>query len=228
MENRWNCVLFAWQKKKHKILLACQTVAAVQIAPKICQGQNVLLEMNFWQNAIRIRSYFFKLEAVLCRHCGAVMPLGRYRSLGVEGSRTAMSTFYLQLDLMTFFDLYHSGSHERASSVSAWIFFVVVRDWGRLHISNICRDVWPYFVVQCTVPTVTSLCLLSIFCLFTCTLYKMVQKKLSHRLLHDKKMTLYSSLKLHHVPTDSSSSFIVRLCSKFVRKSLLKIPPAFL
>jgi len=46
-----------------------------------------------------------------------MMLLCRYRSLGIEGTRTAMSTFYLQLDLMTFFDLYHSGNHDRAYSV---------------------------------------------------------------------------------------------------------------
>jgi nuclear pore complex protein Nup93 len=41
----------------------------------------------------------------------------RYRALNIEVSRTASTTFYLQLDLMTFFDLYHSGNHERAYSV---------------------------------------------------------------------------------------------------------------
>jgi len=41
-----------------------------------------------------------------------------------------MSTFYLQLDLMTFFDLYHGGNHERAYSVSTCYLATVARQWN--------------------------------------------------------------------------------------------------
>ncbi|KAK2144899.1 hypothetical protein LSH36_721g01052 [Paralvinella palmiformis] len=41
----------------------------------------------------------------------------RYRELGQEGSRHTTSTFHLLLDLMTFFDLYHTNKYEQACSV---------------------------------------------------------------------------------------------------------------
>lgn len=45
--------------------------------------------------------------------------LRRYRSQGVAGDKSADSTFYLLLDLMTFFDEYHAGHVDRAYDVSA-------------------------------------------------------------------------------------------------------------
>jgi len=41
----------------------------------------------------------------------------RYRELGQEGSRHTANTFYLLLDLMTFFDLYHTNKIEQAYNV---------------------------------------------------------------------------------------------------------------
>ena len=43
----------------------------------------------------------------------------RYRSQGVAGEKSVDSTFYLLLDLMTFFDEYHAGHVDRAYDVSA-------------------------------------------------------------------------------------------------------------
>lgn len=45
--------------------------------------------------------------------------LCRYRSQGVAGDKSVDSTFYLLLDLMTFFDEYHAGHVDRAYDVSA-------------------------------------------------------------------------------------------------------------
>lgn len=42
----------------------------------------------------------------------------RYRSQGVAGEKSVDSTFYLLLDLMTFFDEYHAGHVDRAYDVS--------------------------------------------------------------------------------------------------------------
>ena len=38
----------------------------------------------------------------------------RYKSLGVSGGREATATFFLLLDLATFFDLFHAGKHDQA------------------------------------------------------------------------------------------------------------------
>lgn len=45
-------------------------------------------------------------------------PLSRYRSQGVSGEKSVDGTFYLLLDLMTFFDEYHAGHVDRAYDVS--------------------------------------------------------------------------------------------------------------
>lgn len=42
----------------------------------------------------------------------------RYRSQGIAGEKSVDSTFYLLLDLMTFFDEYHAGHVDRAYDVS--------------------------------------------------------------------------------------------------------------
>lgn len=42
----------------------------------------------------------------------------RYRSQGVAAEMSVNSTFYLLLDLMTFFDEYHAGHIDRAYDVS--------------------------------------------------------------------------------------------------------------
>ncbi len=44
--------------------------------------------------------------------------LCRYRSQGVAGEKSVDSTFYLLLDLTTFFDEYHAGHVDRAYDVS--------------------------------------------------------------------------------------------------------------
>lgn len=43
----------------------------------------------------------------------------RYRSQGIAADKSIDSTFYLLLDLMTFFDEYHAGHVDRAYDVSA-------------------------------------------------------------------------------------------------------------
>ncbi len=43
--------------------------------------------------------------------------LCRYHEQGAEGTRSTTSTFHLLLDLMTFFDFYHSGRMEQAYKV---------------------------------------------------------------------------------------------------------------
>uniref|UniRef100_A0AAZ3NX76 Nuclear pore complex protein Nup93 n=1 Tax=Oncorhynchus tshawytscha TaxID=74940 RepID=A0AAZ3NX76_ONCTS len=47
----------------------------------------------------------------------AVAIAERYRNQGVAGEKSADSTFYLLLDLMTFFDEYHAGNIDRAYDV---------------------------------------------------------------------------------------------------------------
>uniref|UniRef100_A0A6Q2X7X8 Nuclear pore complex protein Nup93 n=1 Tax=Esox lucius TaxID=8010 RepID=A0A6Q2X7X8_ESOLU len=47
----------------------------------------------------------------------AVAVAERYRTQGVAGEKTVDSTFYLLLDLMTFFDEYHAGNIDRAYDV---------------------------------------------------------------------------------------------------------------
>eukprot|EP00063_Salmo_salar_P004718 XP_013979553.1 PREDICTED: nuclear pore complex protein Nup93 isoform X2 [Salmo salar] len=47
----------------------------------------------------------------------AVAIAERYRTQGVAGEKSADSTFYLLLDLMTFFDEYHAGNIDRAYDV---------------------------------------------------------------------------------------------------------------
>lgn len=42
----------------------------------------------------------------------------RYRTNGIAGEKSVDSTFYLLLDLMTFFDEYHAGHIDRAYDVS--------------------------------------------------------------------------------------------------------------
>lgn len=42
----------------------------------------------------------------------------RYRTQGVAGEKSVDSTFYLLLDLMTFFDEYHVGHIDQAYDVS--------------------------------------------------------------------------------------------------------------
>lgn len=42
----------------------------------------------------------------------------RYRTHGIAGEKSVDSTFYLLLDLMTFFDEYHAGHIDRAYDVS--------------------------------------------------------------------------------------------------------------
>lgn len=42
----------------------------------------------------------------------------RYRSQGIAGEKSVDSTFYLLLDLTTFFDEYHAGHVDRAYDVS--------------------------------------------------------------------------------------------------------------
>lgn len=42
----------------------------------------------------------------------------RYRTNGISGEKSVDSTFYLLLDLMTFFDEYHAGHIDRAYDVS--------------------------------------------------------------------------------------------------------------
>lgn len=44
--------------------------------------------------------------------------LRRYRSQGIAADKTVDSTFYLLLDLMTFFDEYHAGHVDKAYDVS--------------------------------------------------------------------------------------------------------------
>ena len=44
--------------------------------------------------------------------------LFRYRTLGHTASQSRISTFYLLLDLMQFFDLYHAGQLDTALDVS--------------------------------------------------------------------------------------------------------------
>jgi len=44
----------------------------------------------------------------------AVAVAKRYKSLGVSGGREATATFFLLLDLATFFDLFHAGKHDQA------------------------------------------------------------------------------------------------------------------
>lgn len=41
----------------------------------------------------------------------------RYRTHGIAGEKSVDSTFYLLLDLMTFFDEYHAGHIDRAYDV---------------------------------------------------------------------------------------------------------------
>lgn len=52
--------------------------------------------------------------------------LRRYRSQGIAADKTVDSTFYLLLDLMTFFDEYHAGHVDKAYdvSLSLWRFVV--------------------------------------------------------------------------------------------------------
>jgi len=42
----------------------------------------------------------------------------RYRAQGHEGNRANTSTFFLLLDLLTFFDYYHVGNMDEALTVS--------------------------------------------------------------------------------------------------------------
>ena len=42
----------------------------------------------------------------------------RYRTLGHTASQSRISTFYLLLDLMQFFDLFHAGQLDTAFDVS--------------------------------------------------------------------------------------------------------------
>lgn len=42
----------------------------------------------------------------------------RYRTNGITGEKSVDSTFYLLLDLMTFFDEYHASHIDRAYDVS--------------------------------------------------------------------------------------------------------------
>lgn len=44
--------------------------------------------------------------------------LFRYRTLGYTASQSRISTFFLLLDLMQFFDLYHAGQLDTALDVS--------------------------------------------------------------------------------------------------------------
>lgn len=57
----------------------------------------------------------------------------RYRTLGHSASQSRISTFFLLLDLMQFFDLYHAGQQDTALDVSfifkkilAGVFFFVL------------------------------------------------------------------------------------------------------
>lgn len=42
----------------------------------------------------------------------------RYRTSGHSASQSRIGTFFLLLDLMQFFDLYHAGQHDTALDVS--------------------------------------------------------------------------------------------------------------
>lgn len=53
------------------------------------------------------------------KHNFAIFVPSRYRSQGIAAEKSVDSTFYLLLDLMTFFDEYHAGHVDRAYDVSA-------------------------------------------------------------------------------------------------------------
>lgn len=66
----------------------------------------------------------------------------RYRSQGIAAEKSTNSTFYLLLDLMTFFDEYHAGHVDRAYDVSTaqtkhWIFLIGPRI--RHHLCVLCQ-----------------------------------------------------------------------------------------
>lgn len=64
--------------------------------------------------------YFKTVEALHINAEKSIIPLFhcRYRSQGVAAEKSVDSTFYLLLDLMTFFDEYHAGHVDRAYDVS--------------------------------------------------------------------------------------------------------------
>ena len=53
----------------------------------------------------------------LCHEVYISFPF-RYRTLGHTASQSRISTFFLLLDLMQFFDLYHAGQLDTALDVS--------------------------------------------------------------------------------------------------------------
>ena len=53
----------------------------------------------------------------LCHEVHISFPF-RYRTLGHTASQSRISTFFLLLDLMQFFDLYHAGQLDTALDVS--------------------------------------------------------------------------------------------------------------
>lgn len=61
-----------------------------------------------------------KFKSIPALHINRIIPFFhcRYRSQGIAADKSVDSTFYLLLDLMTFFDEYHAGHVDRAYDVS--------------------------------------------------------------------------------------------------------------
>ena len=57
--------------------------------------------------------HFMPYESILCSIFAY-----RYRTSGHSASQSRIGTFFLLLDLMQFFDLYHAGQHDTALDVS--------------------------------------------------------------------------------------------------------------
>ena len=53
----------------------------------------------------------------------------RYKTRGCRGSKTKSNTFYLLLDLIYFFDLFHAEQHDQALDVSVRITLNCVRQY---------------------------------------------------------------------------------------------------
>lgn len=74
----------------------------------------------------RLEALIFSTFGWSLRNLKLVLYYCRFRSQGVAGDKSVNSTFYLLLDLMTFFDEYHAGQVDRAYDVSIALIITLI------------------------------------------------------------------------------------------------------
>lgn len=82
-------------------------------------GMDCTLVINLWntRQSFRFFSEVFIGLVFLTLLIYSIYFIYRYRERNNEGSRSNTSTFYLLLDLLTFFDSYHEGNVDEAFEV---------------------------------------------------------------------------------------------------------------